>query len=62
MPPIYTYACSNCGKQIEKIESFSAEPVQDCQECFGQKTLNRTLSNSSFVLNGNGWAKHGYQG
>lgn len=30
--PIYLYSCGKCGKEVETLQSFSAEPPLCCDE------------------------------
>ena len=57
---LYEYTCKNCGKELEKIESYSAPVIQQCPSCHKEDGLKRKLSVSSFSLSGNGWYKDGY--
>lgn len=51
--PIYEYECLSCGKQHEVIQRFDDEPLSTCPECGGH--VRKMISNSAFVLKGNGW-------
>ena len=51
--PIYEYECSDCGKHCEVIQKFNDEPLSICPECGGN--LHKLVSQSSFILKGNGW-------
>ena len=33
--PIYGYRCSQCGHELEVLQSMSAEPLRVCPECGG---------------------------
>jgi putative FmdB family regulatory protein len=52
--PIYQYKCTNCGANIEKMQSFSADPLVDCPECH-QPTLKRVLQAAGIIFKGSGW-------
>ena len=52
--PIYEYLCENCGKELEKIQKISEEPLVDCPEC-GQSRLRKKISAVGFQLKGTGW-------
>ncbi len=52
--PIYQYKCHNCGANVEKMQSFSAEPLVDCPEC-RQPALKRVLQASGIIFKGSGW-------
>lgn len=51
--PIYEYECLQCGKNREVFQKFSDEPLGTCPDCGGQ--VRKLISNTSFVLKGNGW-------
>ena len=51
--PIYEYECRDCGKHCEVIQKFNDEPLSICPECGGN--LHKLVSQSSFILKGNGW-------
>jgi putative FmdB family regulatory protein len=36
--PIYGYRCSQCGHELEVLQSMSAEPLRVCPECGGSLT------------------------
>lgn len=52
--PIYEYLCENCGKELEKIQKISDEPLVDCPEC-GKAQLRKKISAVGFQLKGTGW-------
>ena len=52
--PIYEYRCESCGKELEKIQKFSDQPLKDCPEC-GKPSLKKLVSAGSFRLKGTGW-------
>lgn len=52
--PIYEYLCENCGKELEKIQKISEEPLVDCPEC-GRAQLRKKISAVGFQLKGTGW-------
>ena len=52
--PIYQYKCNNCGANIEKMQSFSADPLVDCPEC-RQPSLKRVLQPAGIIFKGSGW-------
>lgn len=51
--PIYEYRCRACGRRIEKIQSFSAEPLKVCEACGGE--LERLVSPPAIQFKGSGW-------
>jgi putative FmdB family regulatory protein len=67
--PIYEYKCVECGQIMEVLVRHSDmvsgkhdEEALVCtkSECAGR--VRRTLSHTSFVLKGGGWASDGYSG
>lgn len=52
--PIYEYACSACGHQLEVLQKVSDAPLRKCPEC-GKSTLRKLVSAPSFRLKGGGW-------
>jgi putative FmdB family regulatory protein len=52
--PIYEYRCTKCGHVFEVMQKFSDKPVKACVSCSGKK-VEKLISQSSFVLKGNGW-------
>lgn len=60
--PIYEYQCQACQKVFEKVESITSnETTCTCPECQG--LAHRIISNTSFVLKGEGWyvSEYGYR-
>ncbi|MEO5355975.1 MAG: zinc ribbon domain-containing protein [Nitrospirae bacterium YQR-1] len=51
--PIYEYECTECGDVSEVIQKFNDEPLSTCTKCGGQ--LKKLISNTAFVLKGEGW-------
>jgi len=51
--PIYEYECLDCGKKLEVIQKFNDRPLETCSQCGGR--LHKLISQSSFILKGNGW-------
>lgn len=51
--PIYVYACSACGKELEVVQSFDDEPLKICPDC-GME-LRRKIQQASVRFLGNGW-------
>jgi len=51
--PIYEYECPDCGKKLEVIQKFNDRPLKKCSQCGGR--LHKLISQSSFILKGNGW-------
>jgi putative FmdB family regulatory protein len=51
--PIYEYQCTKCSKKIEVIQKMTDEPLTECGSCGGE--LKKLITNTSFVLKGEGW-------
>lgn len=51
--PLYEYECRRCHKRVEKIQSFSAEPLTTCAFCGGP--LERLISAPAIQFKGTGW-------
>jgi putative FmdB family regulatory protein len=51
--PIYEYACTKCGHQLEVMQKVSDKPLTRCPECRGK--LEKLFSQTSFQLKGGGW-------
>jgi putative FmdB family regulatory protein len=51
--PLYEYACTECGKHIEKIQKFSDAPLTKCEKCGGK--LKKVLSSAAIQFKGSGW-------
>lgn len=50
---MYEYECGNCHRRVEKIQSFSAEPLRECGFCGGP--LERLISAPAIQFKGSGW-------
>jgi len=59
--PIYEYKCENCNKIVELVQPFNATSPETCVHC-GKGPLRKLVSQSSFILKGDGWYKDGYSG
>ncbi len=51
--PLYEYECQKCGRQLEVIQKFSDDPLDECSECGGR--LERLLSAPAIQFKGSGW-------
>ncbi len=51
--PIYEYRCTSCQDDFEVTQKISDAPLSECPKCHG--TLEKLISQSSFVLKGSGW-------
>ncbi len=52
--PIYEYLCGACGHAFEKIQKVTDSHVKKCPAC-GRLKTRRLISQSAFVLKGDGW-------
>lgn len=52
--PIYEYACTACGHQLDALQKLADAPLVDCPAC-GAPQLKRQMSAPSFRLKGGGW-------
>lgn len=60
----YEYECPACGT-IEVQQKITEEPLTLCPQCKEkgvENSVKRLISNTSFVLQGGGWASSGYSG
>ena len=53
--PTYEYACRNCGKHLEVVQSFSDDPLDECPACAGP--LRKVYGQIGIVFKGNGFYK-----
>ena len=51
--PIYEYACTKCGHQLEVMQRISDKPLRRCPNCKGK--LEKQFSQTSFQFKGSGW-------
>jgi putative FmdB family regulatory protein len=51
--PTYQYACTECGRQLEAVQSFTDEPLVECPECAGR--LRKVFSAVGVVFKGSGF-------
>lgn len=51
--PIYEYECRDCRKKFEVMQKFNDRQLETCSQCGGR--LHKLISQSSFILKGNGW-------
>jgi len=58
--PIYEYRCQQCGTTLEAMQRMSDAPLRRCERC-GTDTLERLISQTSFVLKGSGWYATDYK-
>lgn len=51
--PTYQYACTECGHQLEAVQSFTDEPLTECPQCTGR--LRKQFSAVGVVFKGSGF-------
>ena len=51
--PTYEYACTDCGHDLEVVQSFSDDPLTVCPECGG--ALRKVFGNVGVVFKGSGF-------
>ena len=51
--PTYQYACTECGHQLEAVQSFSDEPLTECPACTGR--LRKVFNSVGIVFKGSGF-------
>lgn len=57
--PTYEYKCKNCQHEFETHQSIKDDPLKNCPSC-QTDSLCRLISQTSFVLKGDGWAADNY--
>lgn len=57
--PIYGYECSQCGHQLEVLQSLSEEPLRTCPECMGP--LRKLLYPVGVIFKGSGFYSTDYK-
>lgn len=51
--PTYQYACTECGHQLEAVQSFTDGPLTECPNCGGK--LRKVFSAVGVVFKGSGF-------
>lgn len=51
--PTYEYACADCGRRLEVFQSFTEEPLVECEVCGG--TLRRVFHPVGILFKGSGF-------
>jgi putative FmdB family regulatory protein len=54
--PTYQYACTECGHQLEAVQSFSDEPLTVCPDCAGR--LRKVFTGVGIVFKGSGFYRN----
>ena len=52
--PIYEYECKKCGRKFEEFSSSITKAKKPKCEC-GSRSVQKLISNTSFILKGSGW-------
>lgn len=51
--PTYQYACTECGHQLEAVQSFTDDPLTECPACQGR--LRKQFGSVGIVFKGPGF-------
>lgn len=54
--PTYQYACTDCGHELEAVQSFSDDALTTCPECGGG--LRKLFGNVGVVFKGSGFYRN----
>lgn len=54
--PTYQYACTDCGHELEAVQSFSDDALTTCPECGG--ALRKLFGNVGVVFKGSGFYRN----
>jgi putative FmdB family regulatory protein len=54
--PTYQYACTECGEQIEAVQSFSDPALTECPNCHGK--LRKVFNSVGIVFKGSGFYRN----
>ena len=54
--PIYQYACTECGEQLEAVQSFSDPALTECPACAGR--LRKVFNSVGIVFKGSGFYRN----
>lgn len=53
--PIYEYQCSNCGHELDELQTMSEPPLVKCPKC-GKDTLKRLIgTGAGLIFKGSGF-------
>jgi putative FmdB family regulatory protein len=58
--PTYAYACTDCGQDLEVVQSFTDESLTECPECEGR--LRKVFSTVGVVFKGSGFYRNDSRG
>ena len=51
--PTYEYKCRACGHRFDAVQSFSDEPLKECQKCGGE--LGKVFGSIGITFKGSGF-------
>ncbi|WP_213011720.1 FmdB family zinc ribbon protein [Paractinoplanes toevensis] len=54
--PTYQYACTECGHQLEAVQSFSDPALTECPNCHGK--LRKVFNSVGIVFKGSGFYRN----
>ncbi|BFU42223.1 FmdB family zinc ribbon protein [Krasilnikovia sp. MM14-A1004] len=54
--PTYQYACTECGEQLEAVQSFSDPALTECPACQGK--LRKVFNSVGIVFKGSGFYRN----
>ena len=54
--PTYQYACTECGEQLEAVQSFSEPALTECPNCRGK--LRKVFNSVGIVFKGSGFYRN----
>jgi putative FmdB family regulatory protein len=54
--PTYQYACTECGHQLEAVQSFSDAALTECPSCHGR--LRKVFNSVGIVFKGSGFYRN----
>jgi putative FmdB family regulatory protein len=54
--PTYQYACTECGHQLEAVQSFSDAALTECPTCHGK--LRKVFNSVGIVFKGSGFYRN----
>ena len=54
--PTYQYACTECGEQLEAVQSFSDPALTECPACTGR--LRKVFNSVGIVFKGSGFYRN----
>ena len=54
--PTYQYACTECGEQLEAVQSFSDPALTECPNCHGK--LRKVFNSVGIVFKGSGFYRN----